>query len=686
MFIILAFLFSAFSSALHGVDFVEQLELKHQYERASNEPSDINEHLFALRFLAMQCSSVMEIGVRTMVSSWGVLQGLSESPSASRSYLGIDIDSPPPATLNLAKRLAAGNGISFDFWQANDMHVDIGPTDMLFIDTLHTYCHLTYELEKFSPKVNQYIAIHDTSPTWGDIDCTSYLGDYSEYPPEYDRTKRGLWPAVVDFLQRHPEWTLYDRRLNNNGLTVLKRIEKPAVSPKIYDCFLFYNELEILEIKLNELYDHVDYFVLVESTKTFRGSPKPLYFAENQQRFDKFLDKIIHVVVNDSLETNDPWKREAYQRNQILRGLTSCNDEDIVIIEDLDEIIRAEKLPEIVAPLLANRSRYVTCSQTLYTFFLNRYGHPGNVIDWLGSVAARYADVESRSPEGIRSERNAAHAIRDAGWHFTSMGGIDRVIKKIENFSHYELDNAVYKHPNRIHEDVEALKLVQIDETYPQFVRNNIPYFKELGLIDQKTPLPEPYTSIEPLPFDPHGWYRHEAVMEEFFKKYSPEVVVEVGCWLGRSTRHMASLLQKGDVLYAVDHWLGSSEMQPGHASWSPKLPYLYEQFLSNVIHAGLTDKIIPVRMNSLDANKFLANVRPDLVYIDASHDYDAVYADLAAWYPLVKGRGILCGDDYLDGDGYPIRRAVDQFAGDNYLLVRNVGSFWYYVERWRDF
>jgi len=197
-------------------------ELDQQYEHACYQPSDINEHVKTLRMLAMKCSSVVEIGVRTMVSTWGILKGLSENPSGCSSYLGIDIDLPPSDTLNLAKKIAEENGISFSFLQANDMTVDLEPTDMLFIDSLHTYCHLTYELEKFSPKVSQYIAMHDTS--WGNIDDPTYLGDYSEYPAEYDRTKRGLWQAIEDFLKRHPEWTLIERRFNNYGFTILKRI------------------------------------------------------------------------------------------------------------------------------------------------------------------------------------------------------------------------------------------------------------------------------------------------------------------------------------------------------------------------------------------------------------------------------------------------------------------------------
>jgi predicted O-methyltransferase YrrM len=199
---------------------------------------------------------------------------------------------------------------------------------------------------------------------------------------------------------------------------------------------------------------------------------------------------------------------------------------------------------------------------------------------------------------------------------------------------------------------------------------------------DRAPALPEPYNTVQLLPFDDHGWYRHAEIFEMFFKRYSPKVVIEVGCWMGLSTRHLASLLQEGGVVYAVDHWLGSSEHQPGQVAWSPKLPYLYDQFLSNVIHAGLTHKIIPVRMNSLEASKALANTSPDLIYIDASHEYDAVYADIAAWYPLVKGHGIICGDDYLDGEGLPIKRAVDQFAADNSLIVRNIASFWYYEEK----
>src|ERR1700719_4717767 len=82
-----------------------QLELQRKYEISCSQPSDINEHIYTLRCLARECSSVVEIGTKSMVSTWGILQGLSENPSAARSYLGIDLAAPPLGTLNLAKRL-----------------------------------------------------------------------------------------------------------------------------------------------------------------------------------------------------------------------------------------------------------------------------------------------------------------------------------------------------------------------------------------------------------------------------------------------------------------------------------------------------------------------------------------------------------------------------------------------------
>ena len=115
--------------------------------------------------------------------------------------------------------------------------------------------------------------------------------------------------------------------------------------PRIYDCFTFYNELDLLEIRLNELDPIVDHFVLCEAPVTFKGKPKPLLFKENRERFERFLPKIAHIVVDDMPTGPDKksvyWQRQTFQRNAIRRGLGDADADDFIILSDLDEIPRA---------------------------------------------------------------------------------------------------------------------------------------------------------------------------------------------------------------------------------------------------------------------------------------------------------------------------------------------------------
>jgi hypothetical protein len=267
---------------------------------------------------------------------------------------------------------------------------------------------------------------------------------------------------------------------------------RAAHQPKIYDCFLFYNELELLEIRLNEMYDHVDKFVLVEACETFRGKPKPFYFAENKHLFEKFADKIIHVQLKEPLKTEDPWVRERYQRSQAVRGLKDGHPDDIVFISDLDEIIRGSRVAEIAGLISAKKTEAAICLHTMYNGYLNRFQTDG----WRGSVCTTLKRMKKTSPAQIRRIRNQGwrkmskakiskiEVIPDAGWHFTSMGGVDRTVLKIESFSHAEHDTPEFKNKQRILEEIRSLPLRPIDETFPKFVQENKQRLEKMGFID----------------------------------------------------------------------------------------------------------------------------------------------------------------------------------------------------------
>lgn len=163
--------------------------------------------------------------------------------------------------------------------------------------------------------------------------------------------------------------------------------------------------------------------------------------------------------------------------------------------------------------------------------------------------------------------------------------------------------------------------------------------------------LPAPYNSIDILAPDYHGWFREVNAnrLRDLINSLKPKIVVEVGSWLGISAIYMARLIDAESRLYAIDHWQGSIEHRLDK-EYSIKLPTLYQQFLSNVIHAGAANTIIPIKMSSLEAAKSLS-LKPHLVYIDGSHKEEDVYNDIIAWYHKLEVGGVICGDDYFWGN-----------------------------------
>lgn len=178
--------------------------------------------------------------------------------------------------------------------------------------------------------------------------------------------------------------------------------------------------------------------------------------------------------------------------------------------------------------------------------------------------------------------------------------------------------------------------------------------------------MPEPYCSICDLPFDPHSYFRNRKAVEDLLKERTINTVIEIGSWLGSSTRTFAELAQ--DKVYAIDTWLGSKEHEE-----DPRLPFLYQQFLSNIKFAGFADKVVPCRMNSLEAAAAL-NIKADLIYIDASHDIPNVYSDILAWSDHLNVGGILCGDDW---DWPTVKQAVFLAAKHFNCAITAEEFFW---------
>lgn len=240
----------------------------------------------------------------------------------------------------------------------------------------------------------------------------------------------------------------------------------------IYDCFTFYNELDLLEVRLHELYDVVDRFVLVEATQTFQGNPKPLYFDEHKHAFSRYADKITHIIIEfpddgtlrSQLSThpqNTTWAREHYQRDQISRGLANALPDDLIIVSDVDEIISAAKLREAIAK---KRPHDLTIfAMPIYTGCVNRRVN-GSVwekgprmiefSDFTGAQHLRMTKMVAANHLGnsavgrfytryqnyvLRGISNRIYIVPESGWHMTSIGDWDRYRSKILAFSHREV-------------------------------------------------------------------------------------------------------------------------------------------------------------------------------------------------------------------------------------------------------
>lgn len=296
---------------------------------------------------------------------------------------------------------------------------------------------------------------------------------------------------------------------------------------KIYDSFLFFNELDLLEIRLTLLDPYVDYFVISECDHTFSGKKKDFNFEQNIDKFSKFMDKIIYIKNYNSDEINDlkntyidnkkivydkiiqnynlikntpetdgglpHWCRDYLHREYVGLGLSECDDDDIIIFSDLDEIPNPEIIKNLKTPL--NNGEKYCLSMDAHQYYINNISS----TNWMGSVILKYVDLKNNSLCINRRDRGAYSKILNGGWHLSFMGGAERIKYKIESYGHQEFNNDYIKSniTNKINSNTDLFNRpnysINSSETY---------YFNGLKTVDVETYYPLELTNLVKTKFD----------------------------------------------------------------------------------------------------------------------------------------------------------------------------------------
>ena len=263
----------------------------------------------------------------------------------------------------------------------------------------------------------------------------------------------------------------------------------------IFDCFQYFNEEHIAEIRFNILDKFVNTFVIVESTVNHQGKPKKLNFDIN--KYKKFKNKINYIVVEDTPENiKKPHKGgeslvEQYQRNSIVRGLKKCGDNDLVILSDVDEVPDLDKLKEF------DKNKYAVFSQKMFMYKLNLLNL--NEDNWHGSKICLKKNF--KSPQWLRNlkfkkypfwridKKRNLQVIKNGGWHFAYLQSPSNISKKIKSFAHGEFNTLNISKEENIRLKIEKgedifdrgykIQKVKIDSSFPEYIFNNKEKLKE---------------------------------------------------------------------------------------------------------------------------------------------------------------------------------------------------------------
>ena len=262
----------------------------------------------------------------------------------------------------------------------------------------------------------------------------------------------------------------------------------------IYDCFQYFDEDHMLDLRMNILKDDVDYFVISESTKTHQGDSKKLNF--DVKNFRKFENKIIYTVANfDDEKKFENHKGgesiiEQHQRNNILNGLKKANDNDLIILSDSDEIPDMKKINQIKPGI-----KFTAFSQKMFMYKLNLQNM--NESNWIGSKICLKKNLQK--PQTLRDMKFKKYPfwrldkrslqIIYGGWHFSFLQTPESIAKKIQSYSHGEFNTQENSNEEIIRKKIKdgkdiynrgfELKKIEIDNSFPNYILKNQNILKE---------------------------------------------------------------------------------------------------------------------------------------------------------------------------------------------------------------
>ena len=261
---------------------------------------------------------------------------------------------------------------------------------------------------------------------------------------------------------------------------------------KLIDCFNYFDEDLILEIRLATLFDYVDKFVICEATLDHAGNEKKLNF--DIKKFKKYEKKIKYIVVDDLPKEVKKFKkhwhtahaRDQFQRNSLVRGISNCNPNDLIMISDLDEIPNPEKISDF-----KRENKYACFVQDNFLLKFNLL----NVTEpkWDGTRRCRKKDL--KSPQWLREIKAKKipfykfykprfdKFIENGGWHFSSVKSAEGIYKKLNSYSEQQWNNKNFKDMEVIKRKINQkkdlfdrnyeYKVLKIDNSFPKYIIDN---------------------------------------------------------------------------------------------------------------------------------------------------------------------------------------------------------------------